>query len=137
MRRPDSPTTNKKTDMSAFLASKVRVVGLKSRPELNGQEGMCMAFDGERYEVRIAPDRTLRVKAENMMLLTAEPAASSSPASSAACGRPPTAPSYHDAAQSVFGCKHYQRSAHIVAFCCDRVYPCRCDQEKRKKKRES
>jgi zinc finger-like protein len=33
---------------------------------------------------------------------------------------------YADAAAGVLGCKHYRRSAQLVAPCCGKVYTCRC-----------
>ena len=52
----------------SFLKQRVRVTGLSARPDLNGQEGMCVAFEADRYSVAVNSDLTLRVKPANLEL---------------------------------------------------------------------
>ena len=57
--------------LKGFVGQEVRLIGLKSRPELNGAVGVCERFDGKqgRYAVRLAGhDQPLAVKAANMEL---------------------------------------------------------------------
>jgi hypothetical protein len=57
----------------SFLKQRVRVTGLSARPDLNGQEGMCVAFEADRYSVAVNSDLTLRVKPANLELCQPAP----------------------------------------------------------------
>jgi hypothetical protein len=57
--------------MSEYLRQLVRIVGLSARPDLNGKEGLCTAFENDRYSVAVNRDLILRVKRENLELLSA------------------------------------------------------------------
>ncbi len=65
--------------MSAYLQQRVRIVGLSARPDLNGQEGLCTAFEADRYSVSVNKDHILRVKPANLELLVHCPASSTAP----------------------------------------------------------
>ena len=43
---------------------------MSARPDLNGQEGLCTAFEADRYSVAVNSESTLRVKPANLELLS-------------------------------------------------------------------
>merc|ERR1712039_391645 len=55
-----------KADLKA--KQRVRIVGLKARPEFNGQEGCLVKFEvhKERWQVRLSAGEVVQVKTENL-----------------------------------------------------------------------